>query len=357
MKGFLKGFIVFLVYATLCVVLISYTNNDSLINDAAARSSESNEILERQEFTDASFEDSTTMGIVNSENLDGLVGDKENIDLLNNSIEEPIASQEIQEIDEPVSVHIAPTLFNISLPNGTGLIQCNAFAKVFKDQARVKIPYACREYGISIKSFLEKNPRTTLKITGYTDPSEPSNTGTSRSEYLKKLLTNIGISSDRIIATSAVHQLDFKSGSANSGVEMEINGSIDNGNLSVPSKPTETNETNKEDKNTSKSLASKKFTTGFQGNYFYGHQKFTAYTSTIKSILDNNPESSVYAYSYTESNNDPKDSFTISRDNASTVRKILLQSGIPANKIKSIARGQEKTGTSGTNRCIIIVIK
>lgn len=354
MKGFLKGFIVFLVYATLCVVLISYTNNDSLINDAAARSSESNEILERQEFTDASFEDSTTMGTVNSENLEGLVGDKKNIDLLNDRIEEPIASEEIQEIDEPVSVNIAPALFNISLPNGTGLIQCKAFAKVFKDQARVKIPYACREYGVSIKSFLEKNPRTTLKITGYTDPSEPSNTGTSRSEYLKKLLTNTGISSDRIIATSAVHQLDFKSGSANGGVEMEINGAIDNGNLSVPSKP---NETNKEDKNTSKSLASKKFTTGFQGNYFYGDQKFTAYTSTIKSILDNNPESSVYAYSYTEGSSDPNESFAISRDNASTVRKILLQSGIAANRIKSIARGQEKTGTSGTNRCIIIVIK
>ncbi|WP_146126715.1 OmpA family protein [Nonlabens agnitus] len=359
MKSFLIGLLVFLFYAALCVVLLSYAMDTYSIKENSPEIVGENEI-DPKTIDDLSYEDSTDLGSsvtseldeVNNDSINNSLQNSDNVDadgLTDSDAETDGAS--IENINRPAIP------FNVVLPNGTQLIQCNSFSVVFQDQVRVKIPYACRDYGISINSFLDKNPQSILRITGYTDPNESPNTGIGRAEYLKKLLTNTGIPADRIIATSAVNNLNFSSGSANGGVAMEINGSFTSNPSSSQTADNESNPALDNPKESTTVIASKKFTSGFQEKYFYGDQKFTAYATTIKSLLNQNPSSKVYAYSYTDSEGDSKDNFAISRDNASTVRKILLQSGIPSNRIQSVARGEQNAGGSGSNLCIILVIK
>lgn len=357
MKGFFTGLLVFVIYAFLCVSILSYIFTNKSVADFFTSSSTDNQILEEDSIDSISFENSTPETFLEPDDTS-----REELEIDNgslNSLETPqvqIDNSNVIEDNKPLNdLNSIPSPFNITLPDGTALIQCNAFAQVFEGQSRVKIPYACREYGISIKSFLEKNPKTSLKITGLSAPSEDINLGKQRAEYLKKLLTNTGIGDNRIVTMSSTNNLNFNSGGANGGILMEINGAV--GGQSINTVADNSNLIETAPKSSSAILDSKKFTSGFQGNYFYGDQKFTSYTSTIKDLLSKNAGSKVYAYSYTAQDGDSKDNFAISRDNASTVRKIFLQSGIPTGKIQSVARGEQSSGTSGANRCIIIVIK
>ena len=363
MKSFLVGLLVFIFYAVLCIGLLSYTMGDTYTFGSDALNQSNEELSDVGIATDLSFEDSTNLGETSTEDMSDI--QLESTDSLNNSTDNS-TGLELDDLNDTnqdgdnlnaKNINRPAVTFNISLPDNSKLIDCSAFSVVFQDQARVKIPYSCREYGISIKSFLDKNPGSTLKITGYTDPIESPNTGTGRAGYLKNLLTNTGIPADRIIATSAVNNLNFSSGSANGGVAMEINGRISSNSSSTDLTENSTPSSTDGAKETKPVLASKKFTSGFQGKYFYGDQKFTSYSTTIKKLLSENPGSKVYAYSYTDNEGDANDNYAISRDNAGTVRKILLQSGISSNRIQSVARGEQNAGGSGNNLSVILVIK
>lgn len=348
MKGFLIGFIVFLVYASLCVFFFSYVHVDYRVIDtykddpgAAERNSQVlNELI---------LNDSMLQEMNSDQDLNTIV--KPDSTLNDDSLEIAADSQDVITND----INTPPSAFNIKLPDGSQLITCQGYSKVFQNQSQVKIPYSCREYGIFIKSYLESNVNSTLRIIGFSDVTESPTLGTDRAEYLKKLLTNTGIAASRIITTSAQRNLTFTSGAADGGIEMSIIGSINNTSTdsSLEKSPVKENDAVV----TKAAIASKKFTTGFQENNFYGDQNFTSYINTIKKLLSQNPTSKVYAYSYTDREGDAENNFAVSRDNASTVRKILIQGGISSTRIQSVARGEQASGTAGTNRCIIIVIK
>lgn len=260
---------------------------------------------------------------------------------------------------DAIATTAAPKTFNVLLPTGNYLIECNESAYVYKNEEKVKIPFACREYGLSIKNFLEKNPNTTLQIVGFSDPLENPYIGKNRAEYVERLLKSAGIPEDQIITSVAIANLDIEKGYAEGGIRMELKGKVSN----LPATVIPTNESvqiNSKTNNTTKetsAIFTKKFTSGFQDDYFYGDQNFTSSISQLKELLRQNPESKIYAYSYSGTDGNAQDNFTISRDNASTVRKILIQSGIPANKIQSVAKGGQSSGTTGSSRSIIITIK
>ena len=355
MKGFVTAIVVFFIYTVICVFIFSYAIDKGVFLNFGSENTENDSSIELV---------NDKLSQTDLDAIENLSIDREVSDSLYENLEiEDIQKIELESINNPVSgqesqIVVAEdkelTTFNITLPDSSKLIDCNLFAVVFKDQSRVKIPFACREYGISIKAYLDKNPTATLKITGYNDLTENSTIGNGRSDYLKKLLVNVGISSDRIITTAQTIKLDFTSGSAKGGIAMEIN----KANPIVDQLSEDGKRTNTSQSSTGNNvITSKRFTTGFQDNYYYGDQNFTAYISRLKEVLKKNQNAKVYAYSYTSQESDKEESFAISRDNASTVRKILLQNGIASNKIQSIARGSQPSGTSGSNRCIILVIK
>ncbi|BAO56257.1 OmpA family protein [Nonlabens marinus] len=361
MKSFFGGLLVFLMYAVACIAILEFAV-PSLSTDLFATTDENqtnNSLKDSFQTDDVVFED--IEGSVLDEKEDSLL--IENEPMLSDST--IVGSETGTDVFNPEPVvqtsdYTAPTKFNIILPNGRSLIECNEFATVYKGLEKVKIPFACREYGLSIKKYLEENLGTTLQITGFADPSESASIGKFRAEYVKRLLSTTGIVADRMITTGAIKNLNIEKGYVDGGIHMEIKGNATNASagFATPGSPSVKTPVNKETNSGSNTvLASKKFTTGFQGSYFYGDQKFTAYTSEIKKVLDQNPGSKVYAYSYTTTDGDNEENFAISRDNASTVRKLLIQSGITANKIQSVARGGKKSGTSGANRSIILIVK
>ena len=361
MKSFFLGLFIFLIYAVVCIAVIEFaipTLTTDLFNRSDVDETE-NALKDSFQTDDVIFQDSE--GALLDEKEDSLSIENPTVLIDSSLAATPISSDALSS--EPIiesKVYTAPAQFNITLPNGRSLIECNEFATVYKGLEKVKIPFACREYGISIKKYLEENPSTTLQITGFSDPLESASTGKFRAEYIKRLLSTTGIVADRIITSTAIRDLNIEKGYADGGIRMEIKGNAVNKNagFAITGRPIINTPINTENSNsTNTTLASKKFTTGFQGSYFYGDQKFTAYTTDVKKLLEQNPGAKVYAYSYTNTDGNSQDNFAISRDNASTVRKLLIQSGIAANKIQSIARGSQDSGTSGSNRSIILIVK
>jgi outer membrane protein OmpA-like peptidoglycan-associated protein len=353
---FITGFIVFLFYAVLCFSFLELALPSLGISSLTmSKNSGMNEDF-KNSFN--SVEPQIQNEITFEEVAQDLAVDTTSIDLeptLEIFKNEPSSDA---VTSSPVSTESSdPTKFNVTLPNGVLLLSCDSFATVYKDVEKVKIPFPCRDYGLTIRTYLEENPKATLLITGFSDPSEVSTLGKNRADYVKRLLINTGIVQDRILTTLAIRNLNIDNGYASGGVRMEIKGTVPANSSVVSGTPDSAFKVMTENTGASRTLASKKFTSGFQGNYFYGDQKFTSYTATIKTLLSQNPMAKVYAYSYTNVDGDDKDNFAISRDNSSTVRKILMQSGIPATKIQSVARGEQNSGTGGSNRCIIITVK
>ena|GEM_PF-2064703 len=359
MKFFFTGLLVFFIYATVCVAVLVLVTPD-LATDRVAGSDEDFRNRGLKESVESNDSILLENEVVLDEKQDSLGISSIPIDSIS-SIEQsdpPINAMDPEPKVENTSF-TAPSKFNIKLPNGRLLINCNEFARVYKDADRVKIPFACKDYGLVIKSFLEENPSTTLLITGYSDPSESLSTGKNRAEYLKRLLSTAGIAKDRIVTAVAVSGLDIEKGYADGGIQMDVKGTVSNptpGIVQIPQPGAQVAE-DLDQPRAETTLSSKKITSGFQGPSFYGDQKFTAYTTEIKKLLNQNPGSKVYAYSYASADGGLQDPFVVTRENAATVRKLLIQAGIPANKIQSIARGEQPSGTTGSNRCILITVK
>ena len=235
------------------------------------------------------------------------------------------------------------------------LIPCNLFALIYKNRNKVKIPYGCINYGIEIKKILSVNKDASLSIIGYSSPEEPSTLGKQRAEYLKKLLIGIGIDSSQIHTNTSFQDIDYVNGMANGGILMRIN----NSNSRTPTLSTTPASKEVTIKTTQPTgpYAYKKFTTGYQGDYFYGNQTFSSYVSQIKNYLQENPSKKIEIYTYTDSVGNAIDNMSISKANSVTAQRIVAQSGIPAYKIKSISMGENAVDASGSSKCVILKVK
>lgn len=356
MNRFFTGLIVFLFYAVLCFSFLELALPS--LNISSLEVSENSEMKEVMKDPYNPVKTQIQNEITFEEDAQELAVDTTLINL--EPTQEILDGESLGDAvtNPPLSAEsLDPTKFNIRLPNGLLLFNCDSFATIYKDVEKVKIPISCRDYGLNIQTYLEENPKATLLITGFSDPSEDSTIGKNRADYIKRLLSSAGILPDRVLTIVAIRDLNIDKGYASGGIKMEIKGT-EPLNLSVVNSPSRSAyKANAINTVKSKILTSKKFTSGFQGNYFYGDQKFTSYTPNIKSLLSKNPTVKVYAYSYTNIDGNENQNFLISRDNSSTVRKILIQSGIPSYRIQSVARGEQNSGTAGSNRCIIITVK
>ncbi len=361
MKGFLTGLFFCLLYAVCCVFILSYTFDTVVPNISSSQEIVAETPTGISKATQIDSNDQVAQPVIDEpladEKMDPAAQDlleqmKEPADGLSTTVDKTTLSSLSTDI---ANSDIAKTSFSIILPDGENLLSCNSYATVFKDRNQVKIPYDCRDYGIVLKSYLEKNEKSTLKITGISDPSEDYAIGKQRATYLKDLLVNIGVSKDRILVAQAISLLNFTAGSANGGILMKIEDFSSKARLSTNERSA-IQETNTPSTRT-KALISQRFTSGFQGDYYYGDQKFTSFITTVKELLKKYPEAKVYAYSYTKSTGSAEDNFAISRDNASTVRKLMIQGGVIAGKIKAMARGGKSSGSSGNEPSIVIVVK
>ncbi|AZQ44403.1 OmpA family protein [Nonlabens ponticola] len=365
MKRFLFSFLLFAVYLSACIAILNYSLENKILDLDAIKTSDATEITRDQDVStyksviDPEITVNDQEDKVNSvPTTDSLVLD--NPDALEQA-QGSLATVDVENDDLPyvddqqtVQVLQGDGYFNITLPDGSNLLECQDYTIVYRNKSKVKIPYSCREYGLAIRAYLRENPQSKLKITTFHDDKESEQIGEARADYIIKLLTGVGIEESSMVAVVKKANLDIAKGYATGGVNLELFDS------SIPE--VEKNAkfpTNDVDEpiNRRKTLLAQKFSSGFQGVYYYGDTRFTSYLSQVKSILRSNPSAQVYVYSYAEKSGDSKENYAVTRDNASTARKLMIQNGIDKTKIEAVAQGEKSSGTSGTNQCIILVVK
>ncbi|WP_124980536.1 hypothetical protein [Nonlabens xiamenensis] len=218
MHRFGSAFVVFVLYACACIFLIGFLFLDDLEVTPEKTDLDLNYSSGISTTVDRQADSSKT----SFSNRNGIVATPADTlpesDSADNNFEKTVIS--------PMStskVDSLPIPFNVYRNSGdTGLLNCQAYARVYFNRARVKIPYYCSDYGLQIKALLEKEQNSTLMITGYTTKDELEGIGLQRATYIQKLLKNVGIPLERMRTNSSYKPIEFVNGTAKGGIRMSI---------------------------------------------------------------------------------------------------------------------------------------
>ncbi|WP_146080376.1 OmpA family protein [Nonlabens xylanidelens] len=361
MKNFWPGLLIFLLYCMGCLLVLGYFLGDlksdgvhvPALNDTVNKSTSisTNPI----EITSLKPKEETTF----KEDLNTIdtVVVKPSI-VTNDSVSLSTKTDTKNDLNiEQTSTEYEALPFSVFNEAKEVLVPCNLFALIYENRNKVKIPYGCINYGVEIKKILSLHKESSLTITGYSSPEEPSTLGKQRAEYLKKLLVGIGIDRSRLHTNASFQDINYVNGKANGGILMRINNSDSLPITSSISTAPANKEITVQTTRPTGPYAYKKFTSGYQGDYFYGNQSFTSYVSQIKTYLKDNPSKKIEIYTYTDSVGNAIDNMSISKANSATAQRIVAQSGIPAYKIKSISMGEKAVDASGSSKCVILKVK
>ncbi len=375
-KNIFTGTLAFIVYAGLCLLLFNYlfTNTfvteDSITNDPIAIAPAS--IIDEL----PSIKEDSLIAIDNSLNvqLDSIAAAKLSIDQdfqeidgkneivasetdsLPTSTEQPVIETSASA-DNVITIYEANT-FTIKDDKGNEITTCSNFTTIYKNNPKVKIPYTCRTYGNDLKELLIGNPKAQVLINGYSSDEEDNDMGIKRAQYVKNLLANTGIDSEQIIIKDAVKKINFSSGIAQGGIDIQLMNWVKNVDSSV-SKETTPLVTKPKPSITKGSgpYGYRRFTTGYQGDYFYGNGSFKAYMNEVNAHLNSNSSKKVYVYAYTDTVGNATDNYNIGKDNVNTARRLMIQNGIPENRIVAVSKGEASSGATDNNRSMVIIVK
>lgn len=380
MKNIFTGTLAFIVYAGLCLLLFNYLFPDNFQG--------ANERIEKQQIVEEPFIDSVPAPLddtVQEAVVNNIVEELDSIDELELSIDPPLSNDkeeisleetptdalttvEETSIEEPEApeekevIVYEPQSFILKDEDGNELTNCTTFTTIYKNNPKVKIPYTCRNYGNEIKEIIANSPKAQIIINGYSSPIEDTDMGLQRAQYVEKLLRNIGINKEQITVQSAIKNINFNSGIAQGGLDITLS------DIKNPTSENKTTSTSKKPVNSSQTASSpvsqssgpysyKRFTTGYQGDYFYGNRSFTSYISQLNTYLNSQPGKKVYVYAYTDTVGNATDNYNIGSDNVKTARRLMIQNGIPANKIVAVSKGETSSGVSGNNRGMVVIVK
>ncbi|MGJ8684424.1 MAG: OmpA family protein [Nonlabens sp.] len=373
MKNILTGTLAYIVYAGMCLLLFNYLFNDSF------QTTDSVEVVPEIIDEEPLMEEIVIVEDTLSDSKNSLNDQLDSIAAAKNAIDQPLLDIDQQEEMDTTAVDSITTALDESEPSqaktspveltnyeantfvikddkGNALTQCSTFTTIYKNNSKVKIPYTCRNYGNELKELMSGSKNAQLHINGYSSPEEDSDMGLKRAQYVKKLLTNLGIQKEQIIIKQELKKIPFKSGIAQGGVDISLtNVSHDTVNkLSkekpqvIAPKPTVIEGTGP--------YGYKRFTTGYQGDSFYGNRSFTNYLKELNNYLNSNSGKKVYVYAYTDTVGNATDNYNIGKDNANTAKRLLIQNGIPASRIVAVSKGETPSGAQGNNRGMVIIV-
>lgn len=246
-----------------------------------------------------------------------------------------------------------PHPFNITDLAGNVKFSCSEYASIYLKSDKVKMPVTCKDYGVYVKEYLLRNAEAKLMIIGSSGIDESPSYGKRRADFIKALILTTGVDGNRIQTAGKVENIVYTFGAAQGGLRMVLIGG-------VPTKTIkEQNNTNIE---TAVSKATdpfsyKKFLKGYQGAYYYGDQNATSYIASLKDYLVANPTKKVSVLSYADAIGDEIENFEIAKQNATTMRKLMLEAGIANNRISIVPLGANSSGNSDGKRSLVITVK
>ncbi len=265
----------------------------------------------------------------------------------------------IKVIEAPVSQNpirdYQATTFSVYTDKGTAIISCDDYSTIFKNAATVTIPYRCVNYGNQIKDIIKNDSTAILTITGFYNTKEDNSLGKKRAVYVRKLLTSIGIDSNRIQTRGELKLIKFINNKAQGGIAMEITSDISSIYKSYSSTTKVIPDPVKKPTNYPKVFKSVIFTDGYQGQYFVGNQRFKSVLNTVNKHLNYNPSQKVYVTVSQQSNSNDKESAYIFQVNSLNVQKLMAQMGINRNRIVPVQNIVNEENNTSSNYISIIV--
>ncbi len=370
MKHFFLGLGTFIIYALLCIYGLHYFVGSPNLDVSTSTIPETSTNLETTPVETVSFDEYIPTQNVDTLLIDSLFEKNERVldsifavdstaIAIDSSYKEPTVIEDTVSIDTIQEEVFKPKVelkkhrterFGIFDDLGNKLVACKSYTVIYQNEAKVKMPYACRRYGLVLRDMLTNDPRSSVLVTTYYGANESRTTGEARASYIEKLLNKAGISSQRILSIVTQEDINFKENNiAYGGVRFVVAATY-----SLKKKVAAYEEVLKVEQE--KELSFKKFKNSFENDVFHINNEFTNHVKQLKSYLENHPDKKVVIQSFLSENDGNTGKTKQMNENADLVKTSMLVLGISDDRIEMQPESTDNTEELNDN-CILLTIK
>jgi hypothetical protein len=220
---FWSGFLLFLLYAAACFLVLNYflfdTNKNYGVTEKDFTGGNKAVIEEQLEEKRIIKNDPISNKEMKLQNNHTLLADKDK-GISEKKLGAISSSRSIQI--EAMATNYKAQPFAVYGSSHTTVVTYNLYSVIYKNLAKVKIPYECFPYAKEIKKIVANDDKAVLNIIGYSSKEEAPYSGKERTEYLRALLLGIGIDATKTKTTDSFQHIEFVGVTAKGGVYMEI---------------------------------------------------------------------------------------------------------------------------------------
>jgi hypothetical protein len=279
------GFIIFLLYAAACFLVLNYflfnTKKSYGVTEKVFTVGNKAVIEEQLKEKPIIKNDTISNKEMKLQNNHTLLADKDK-GIFEKKLNAISSSRSIQ-IEAIATYHKAQPFAVYGSSHAT-VVAYNLYSVIYKNRANVKIPYECFPYAKEIKKIVANDDKAVLNIIGCSSKEETPSSDEERTEYLRALLLGIGIDANKIKTTGSFQDIEFIEGTAKGGVYMEIKRTNYLALHTLSTAFTYSTKIEVIKSSLSFPFSLKKIVSDDQGYYFYDVQAFTYCINKIKKI-------------------------------------------------------------------------
>lgn len=238
----------------------------------------------------------------------------EQSDSESNNIEATIENNKLYVKDD-----IGNHLF--SFPNGI---------KIFKNTDSIDIPNTSLAIKDSIFNYLNTHQDQELQIIGWfnnneiQNKSDSLNLGFNRANYLKDILSDFGVNTDKIYIKAEKHTFNFApTGDYLGGIKLFFKKISENHSEEI-----------------NKGITNKTLYSHFNQRLFKPDNTLQGYAFELKNYLQKHPDKKVLITGHTDSVGEEETNEIVARDRASNVMRYLISQGIDETKLEVSSKGE-----------------
>ncbi len=263
------------------------------------------------------------------------------------SVCQSASNKPLQESFLPADMNSKLADFTLSDMSGNTIFTFPSNFIVNSSDASVAIPDAMQPFKDSILTYLNTHQDQELVISAKYLKSEGKPKGLNRANFLKGILTQVGLNADRILPKAVLSDYNYnQKGQYGDGIAMVFQ--------NIPEEQQSIIE---------KGIAHKTLYAKFGTQSFQPDATLKAYTYELKHYLIKYPDKNVWVTGHTDNVGKADANFQLGLDRATHVVEYLIEQGVAKEHIKADSKGEtEPVATNDTeegrakNRRITITI-